>query len=515
MLTQTTTESLETTCPTVLFVDLDDTLVKTDLLAEALVKAVKQSPWQLTKACSSLANGKAQFKSAVAELAVPDASLLPYRRDVIDLLNRQHEAGVRLVLATASPRVWAKQIADHLGLFDDVIASDEQDNMKGARKLQAIREYASRTGHTSWAYIGDSTADLPIFEAADHSYLVTSSSKLERRATSVADSRLSVIRQSPSTWKDVVKAMRPHQWVKNILVFVPLILAHAFTMHQALAALAAWFCFSCVASGVYLMNDMLDVESDRRHPKKSRRPFASARLSLFSGIPLVAGLLTIGFATAIAALPLKFVGLLGVYFVLTTLYSTYLKNKLILDVMVLAGLYTLRVIAGGAAVDVPVSEWLMAFSIFLFTSLAFAKRYAELSRMRNDFNAQWTINANDNLEVSAPQRNQQFLDSMKLHGRSYRIEDIGLIESLGPTSGYMSVLVLALYISSPQMATLYKHGWMIWYVCPMLMYWITRLWFVAKRGKLNEDPIVFALRDGVSLLTGGLVGIVMLIAIAL
>ena len=514
MLTQTSPESLVTTCPTVLFVDLDDTLVKTDLLAEALVKAVKQSPWQLLHASTSLLQGKAQFKAAVGRIATPDAALLPYRRDVIELLNRQHDAGVRLVLATASPRNWAEQIANHVGLFDDVLASDEHNNLKGERKLEAIREYATRTGHTSWAYIGDCSADLPIFEAADHSYLVTSSSKLELRATSATESRISVLRQPPASWKDVVKAMRPHQWVKNILVFVPLILAHAFTVHQTFAALAAWLCFSCVASGVYLMNDMLDVESDRRHPKKSRRPFAAAKLSLASGIPLVAGLLTIGFATAFATLPLKFVGLLGVYFVLTTLYSAYLKNKLILDVMVLAGLYTLRVIAGGAAVDVPVSEWLMAFSIFLFTSLAFAKRYAELSRMRNDFNAQWTITGVDGFEDSSLTRNQQYLESMKLHGRSYRIEDIGLIESLGPTSGYMSVLVLALYISSPQMATLYKHGWMIWYVCPMLMYWITRLWFVAKRGKLNEDPIVFALRDGVSLLTGGLVGIVMLIAIA-
>lgn len=293
-------------------------------------------------------------------------------------------------------------------------------------------------------------------------------------------------------------------------------LAHAFGWQQIVAVMLAWACFSCVASGVYLLNDMLDVESDRQHPKKRFRPFASSKLSLAAGFPLFLGLILAGIGLSVAALPPKFTLLLLGYFCLTTMYSVYLKNKLILDVMVLAGLYTLRVIAGGAAVDVPVSEWLMAFSIFLFTSLAFAKRYAELNRVKDKLENERsllfeTLSRDEFLELEGSRRHEN--DSTRLHGRSYRVGDLGLIENLGPTSGYLSVLVLALYINSPQVSSLYHNGSILWYVCPLVMYWITRLWFVAKRGKLSEDPIVFALKDGVSLLTGLLVFVVMLVAI--
>ena len=503
--------------PTIVFVDLDDTLVKTDLLAEACVKAARVSPLALLRALLKLPQGKAAFKSVLADQIVPDASLLPYRTDVLDLIKQQKAAGNKIVLATASPRPWAERVAAHLGLFDDVLASDGENNLKGHRKLQAIQDYAAHDDHFGWAYLGDSKADLPIFAAASRGYLVTSKKSLQQKAHQQAPGRMQILPQPKSSWKSVLKALRPHQWVKNILIFVPMILAHAFTTHQAISALIAWICFSLVASSVYVLNDMLDVESDRRHPRKCRRPFASAQMSLASGIPLILGFLGIGFGLAITNLPSRFVGLLFGYFLLTTLYSFYLKNKLILDVMVLAGLYTLRVVAGGAAVNVPVSEWLMAFSIFLFTSLAFAKRYAELNRFKSELNLHPS-----NVESDPPllgllaDRSEKGTEqgATRLHGRSYRVEDLSLIENLGPTSGYLSVLVLALYISSPQVSALYHQSSMLWYVCPLLMYWITRLWFVAKRGKLAEDPIVFALRDSVSLLTGALVCVVLAVSIA-
>lgn len=506
------------TRPSVLFVDLDDTLVRTDLLAETVVKAAKQFPLELMSTVPTLLHGRAAFKSAVARIATPDVTQLPYRTDVLEELQRQSRAGISLVLATASPQPWAQAVADHLGIFDAVLASDEHRNLKGRHKLVAIRDYATREHHSAWAYMGDSTSDLPIFAEADQGYLVTSSRDLETRARQAASGRLSVLRQSRSSWRDVAKALRPHQWAKNVLVFVPMILAHAFTWGHVFSALLAWICFSCVASGVYVLNDLLDVESDRRHPRKCRRPFASARLPLSAGPPLVVSLLIVGATLAVATLPTKFVLLLGVYWGLTTLYSAWLKNKLILDVMVLAGLYTLRVIAGGAAVNVPVSEWLMAFSMFLFTSLAFAKRYAELSRLADDCALQ--LSTERERGVAATGASEAVPGgtpavSAKPHGRSYRVEDIGLIESLGPTSGYLSVLVLALYINGPQVSTLYRNGWVLWYVCPVLLYWITRLWFVAKRRKLSEDPVVFALRDGVSQFTGLVVGVLMYIAIAL
>lgn len=515
-ITETAIVTAATTPIEVLFVDLDHTLISTDLLAESFVKAVKQSPMELPRAMSALVRGRAAMKAELAKLVTPDVTVLPYNPAVIEFLRQQKEAGVKLVLATASPMTWARAVADHLGLFDDVLASDSDRNLKGRHKRQALCDYAKDAGYLSWGYIGDSAADLPIFQVADQSYMVSYSRSLERRANRAASGHLAVLSRSPFSLRAVIKAMRPHQWVKNLLVFVPMVLAHAFGWQQIAAVVLAWLCFSCVASGVYILNDMLDVESDRHHPKKRNRPFASAKLSLTAGIPLFFGLTAAGMGLAAVTLPVKFTVLLFGYFCLTTLYSVYLKNKLILDVMVLAGLYTLRVIAGGAAVDVPVSEWLMAFSIFLFTSLAFAKRYAELSRVRDKMeNDRWISTGSaaqeellegDVKRLSAP-------DSTRLHGRSYRVGDLGLIENLGPTSGYMSVLVLALYINSPQVASLYHNGSILWYVCPLVMYWITRLWFVAKRGKLSEDPIVFALKDGVSLLTGLLVLIVMVTAI--
>lgn len=499
-------ELVETSALSVLFVDLDDTLIKTDLLHEALVKAVKQCPQSLPKALGGLLKGRAQFKNALATAVTPDVATIPYRRDVIEFLEEQVKSGTKLVLATASPRAWAEAVASHLGFFEDVIASDEHRNLKGSEKLTAIREYVEHNHHQTWGYVGDSKSDLPIFAASDHAYLVTASSGMETKADKVAAGKLSVIRQQKASWRDVAKALRPHQWAKNILVFVPMVLAHAFSLPQIFCAFLAWVCFSCVASSVYLLNDMLDVESDRRHPRKSRRPFASARLPLAAGPPLMIGLLIAGGSLAAATLPIKFLLLLGAYWALTTLYSVWLKSKLILDVMALAGLYTLRVIAGGAAVDVPVSEWLMAFSMFFFTSLAFAKRYAELSRLESE-SRETSPGTSDTAVASGSTTD-------KPHGRGYRVEDIGMIESLGPTSGYLSVLVLALYINGPQVTTLYRNGWALWYICPALLYWITRLWFVAKRRKLSEDPVVFALRDGVSLLTGGVVALLMYIAIA-
>lgn len=506
-------ELVETSAPSVLFVDLDDTLIKTDLLHEAFVKAVKQCPQSLPKTLGGLLKGRAEFKNAMAAIVTPDVASIPYRRDVIAFLEEQVKLGTTLVLATASPRAWAEAVAGHLGLFDDVIASDEHRNLKGDEKLRAIQDYVEQHHHESWGYMGDSKADLPIFAATDHAYLVTYSNRMEAKANKVAGDKLTVIHQQRSSWRDVAKALRPHQWAKNILVFVPLVLAHAFSLSQICCAFLAWVCFSCVASSVYLLNDMLDVESDRRHPRKCRRPFASAKLPLAAGPPLVMGLLFAGGALAVATLPIKFVLLLGAYWALTTLYSVWLKSKLILDVMALAGLYTLRVIAGGAAVDVPVSEWLMAFSMFFFTSLAFAKRYAELSRL--ELESRESIHEPSSAAVVEASAGTPASSTDKPHGRGYRVEDIGMIESLGPTSGYLSVLVLALYINGPQVATLYRNGWALWYICPALLYWITRLWFVAKRRKLSEDPVVFALRDGVSLLTGGVVACLMYIAIVL
>jgi len=279
-------------------------------------------------------------------------------------------------------------------------------------------------------------------------------------------------------WQAVLAVLRPVQWVKNVLVFVPLLTSHnVFHLPLVLAALRAFVCFSLCASAAYVLNDLADIHSDRRHPVKQNRPFASGDLSVRWGLWLAVGLLVPAFALTLLTLPVGFSGALGVYFATTCLYSFRAKRIAMLDVLLLAGLYTIRVIAGGLATGIVVSEWLMAFSMFLFVSLAFAKRYAELERLLREGEA-------------------------GASGRGYCVGDIGLIESMGPASGYIAVLVLALYVNGEQMKLLYRSPWPLWLICPVLMYWISRLWFKAKRGELNEDPIVFALRDRVSLALG-------------
>jgi len=293
--------------------------------------------------------------------------------------------------------------------------------------------------------------------------------------------------QRPPRWRPLLRALRPQQWIKNILLFVPLVLAHAWhDWDRVVAALIAFVAFSAAASATYIVNDLLDVSADRCHPQKRRRPFAAGALPLAWGPPLAAGLLLVGFAIAVAALPVAFVALLLLYSILTLLYSCWLKRKVMVDVMVLAGLYTLRVVAGGVAADVLVSEWLMALSLFLFTSLAFGKRYIELSRLEDD-------------DVSS-------------RGRGYQISDLGLLESVGPTSGYMAVLVLALYIHGDTVKRLYPHPWALWLICPLFLYWVNRFWILAKRRALSDDPLVFAFKDRVSLAIGAVAALLMLLA---
>jgi len=273
-----------------------------------------------------------------------------------------------------------------------------------------------------------------------------------------------------------VAALRPHQWIKNILLFVPLLAAHVWgDLNKVLAAVIAAVAFCACSSAIYLLNDLLDIEADRLHPAKARRAFAAGHLSVPYGLALACGLLVLALTLSATLLPRPFVLTLVVYIVLNALYSTWLKRKVMIDVLLLAGLYVLRLLAGGAANGIPISEWLIALSLFLFTSLAFAKRYAELARVANE-------------------------GGQTASGRGYRVSDLSMIENQGTTSGYLAVLVLALYLNSGQVRELYRLPSALWLCCPLLMYWINRLWFVARRGELTEDPIVFAFTDRVSLM---------------
>lgn len=310
--------------------------------------------------------------------------------------------------------------------------------------------------------------------------------RMAERQSSQEDSRVPTSKLSPAT--SLIRAMRPHQWMKNLLLFLPLVLSHQVgDRHKLAAALLAFAAMCLCASAAYIFNDLRDIESDRRHPTKRLRAFASGKVSVHGGIVLAVVALVAAFALSSLLLPWRFTALLGLYFVLTTTYSLWLKSRLLVDVMVLAGLYTLRIIAGAQAVDVPLTMWLLAFSMFVFLSLAFVKRYSEL------------IEAEHSGEEEA-------------RGRNYRVSDLRIIEAVGPASGYLAVVVFCNYLNSDIVRSLYRHPQVLWLMAPLLLYWLTRLWFLARRRILHEDAILFALHDRVSILTALVAVIVVLIA---
>ncbi|MCR9166478.1 MAG: UbiA family prenyltransferase [Nannocystaceae bacterium] len=466
-----------------LFVDMDGTLVSTDVLWEAFFQAVKAQPWVALLAIGWLMRGRARLKDQLAKRVLIDPSALPYRDDVLAFVRARKADGDTVILATASARAWAEPVAAHLDMFDDVLASDAEHNLKGANKLAAIEAYCSGRGVADWGYVGDAHADLPIWNKANEVFVVAPSAALKQRVPKAT----AVFGKKPSVLKAALKAMRPHQWVKNVLLWVPLMLAHAYDdSAKVFAALVAFSAFSLTASSVYLFNDMLDVEADRLHPKKKFRPFAAGSLPLLYGPPMVLGLVTTAITLALLFLPLPYLGVLLLYLAVNVAYSASLKSKMLIDVMLLASLYTLRIFAGGVATDLRVSEWLLAFSIFMFTSLAFAKRYVELARVAAE-------------------------GKTEAKGRGYRVEDLELIISVGPTAGYLAVLVFALYINNG-LPGFYVNKSLLWLTCPLLLYWISRLWFLAKRGELDHDPVVFAVTDKASLAVGVGVGLLLLLA---
>lgn len=452
-------------------VDLDGTLVRCDTLWESLLLLAKRRPWELLLAVFWCWRGKAYFKRQVASRAAPDAALLPYRPEVLESLQVCKAEGRTIYLATGADEQIARQVARHLALFDDVVASDGQTNCSGADKLAAVRRRLDGNG---FAYWGDSRADLPLWQAADEACVVAPSAGLWKAVQAVsACARVAAPRKQ--ALRPLAAALRPHQWSKNLLIFLPLFLSHQWhNLHKAALALICFVAFSAAASAVYIINDLLDIEADRRHPLKRRRPFAAGELSIPAGLCLAACAAVVAIGLNVACLgPVSTAWLFG-YLAITTAYSLSLKKRIVIDVIVLAGLYTLRIAAGAAAVSVPVSTWLLAFAMFFFLSLAIGKRYIELCR------------TSGGAETTLP-------------GRGYRADDAQLLEQIGPTSGYLAVLVFCLYIDSSAVARLYGHRDLLWLVCPMLLYWITRFWLLARRREMHYDPVAFALKDRSSL----------------
>ena len=451
-----------------LCVDLDGTLIRSDLLVESMLALLAQKPFMLFAMLLWLLRGKAHLKHEIARRTQLDATTLPYNHEVVAWVRSQ-QASRPVVLCTAADAELAKGVADHLGGFELTLASDGSLNLSGNHKAQALID---KFGHRGFDYAGNATVDLHVWKHARSAIVVESGSRLAAAAAKVTtvERSFAVPGASLRLW---LKALRVHQWVKNVLVFLPLLAAHLMlNLHALTSTMLAFVCFNLCASSVYLTNDLLDLASDRQHQRKRHRPFAAGMLPLMAG-PIAAIALLLGsFALAWLVAPAFFFVLLG-YYVLTTAYSLRFKRMMMLDVVVLAMLYTSRILAGAAALHTPPSFWLLAFSMFIFLSLAMIKRYTEL--------------------LAA-----QKAGKVKPSGRGYDVEDIPLIQSLGGSSGYLSVLVLALYINSTASEALYRHPEYLWVLCPLLLYWISRTWAIAHRGIMHDDPVVFAVRDNVS-----------------
>lgn len=457
-----------------LVVDLDGTLVNSDLLVESLFLFLRRHPLRILEVLAWLFGGKAHFKRRLADSVVPDVGSLPYNTSLLTWLEARKRGGATLILATASDKRIAQAVAEHLGIFDEVLGTEEE-NLSSMVKCAAL---VDRCGERQFEYIGNSGADLAVWRSAKVVHVAN-----PERGVLAAAKRLGrlgmVFNERPAYVPTLLKALRLHQWAKNVLIFVPLLASHRFfEWPLVIDGLLAFLAFGACASSVYLLNDLLDLPDDRQHARKRNRPLAAGTLPILHALILIPILLFSAFALALWQLPLMFAGVLFAYYSLTLGYSLWLKRVVMLDVVTLAMLYTTRVIAGAAAMSLTATFWILAFCMFMFLSLAFVKRYTELY---------------DGRKKGAESRSA---------GRGYYPADFELLASLGGASGYLSVLVLALYINEASTGTLYQSPEWMWAACPLLLFWLSRVWLLAHRGQMHDDPIVFALRDRVSRWTG-------------
>lgn len=451
-------------------VDLDDTLIKTDLLFEGMVRLFKSNILYLLLVPFWLVKGRLYCKKKIAAKVSIRADLLPYNQELITWLKQKKQQGLRLVLVTASLQCYADAVNEHLALFDAAYGSDTH-NLKGVKKAEFIEALLSAE---PFAYVGDSLVDCQVWRHAEAAVCVNASAKTLAKAKACSNV-IETFCPSGSRLKSWLKAIRVHQYVKNTLLFLPMLLGHFLSGYDFLVTFLGFVCFCLMASSVYLLNDLMDLEHDRAHQKKSQRPFASGQLSIVHGLGLTALLLVIAMVMSLW-LPWSFQIVILVYYALTLLYSLNLKSVLLVDVFTLACLYTLRIVAGIALGVAPYSTWLLMFSIFFFYSLALVKRYSELFNL-----------AKRGVENIA--------------GRAYHIAQIPVLMNLGVVSGVVACLVFGLYISSAKAAMMYSNPNVLYGVCIVLLFWISRIWLLASDGKVNEDPILFAIKDKVSLVS--------------
>lgn len=470
---------------TSLYVDLDGTLLKSDVLFESFFALCKKNLFLAFKSIFFLLFGKSSFKHYIAQHVDIDAKYLPFYQDFVQYLHEQKHKKRRLILATASNEKFAYQIAAHFGFFDDVISSSAIRNIAGKEKLKIIMEHCQGD---KFAYAGNGKIDVPIWEKAESAIMVN----VPKSVSDEIKRRVLIEKQfyfPQNGLRSILKAARLYQWVKNILLFVPVITSHKLTDLQIVGhSLIAFVAFSLCSSSVYLLNDLLDLQADREHPLKCHRPLASGSVSLQAAALMIV-LLSFSFLAVSMTISIEFTATLLVYYSLSIIYSKFFKNIVLIDVLVLSFLYIIRVIAGAVAADINLSFWLLAFSMFIFLSLALVKRSTEIILIKKQDNPD------------------------KKNARDYELGDLSCINSMGISSGYLSVLVMALYINSQEVMLLYKTPEILWLICPILLCWINRMWLLASRGDMHDDPILFTIKDKYSYIIGVLLSIIIIAAI--
>ncbi|MES2297865.1 MAG: UbiA family prenyltransferase [Pseudomonadota bacterium] len=465
---------------TPLVVDLDGTLIHTDLLVESALTACKDNLGTLFAVPGWLGRGKAELKRELAARAELDIATLPWNLPLLEWLRAERAGGRTLVLATASDLRYAQQVQAHLGCFDEVFASCDGRNLAAAHKRAALVE---RFGEGGYDYAGNAHDDLEVWRSARQAVVVNAPSGLQAQ---IGIPVAKVFARPAGPARAWGRALRLHQWLKNALLFLPLLAAHRFDAASWLAGALGFLAFSLCASSVYLLNDLLDLTADRHHPRKRLRPFAAGRLPALHGA-LLAPLLLLAALGIAFTLSRPFGAVLIAYYGLTLAYSFYLKRIAMLDVMTLAGLYTIRIVAGAALTTIVPSFWLLSFALFFFLCLAFLKRYTELVGLH-------TAKGGDS------------------KGRGYAAIDAPIVAAQGAAAGYTSVLVLAFYINSAEVTVLYREPRWLWGICVLLLYWLNRSWWLAHRGRLHDDPVIYAVMDGGSRLI--LLAVLALLAIA-
>jgi len=454
--------------PSVLCVDLDGTLIRGNLLWECVLILLKTHPATCLRLPVWLMRGRAYLKRQLAARAHFDPSRLLYRQTMLELIQREKKAKRRVALVTAADRELAEAVARHLGVFDEVHATDGCQNLKGTNKAAFLLE---RFGEKGFDYAGDSAADVSVWRHAHAAYVVGTPARSAQAAavTTVADS---FPEPSVSGFRTWLNALRGHHWAKNLLLFLPLALSHNVALGPIIRTFLGFALYGLCASGLYILNDLLDLHSDREHPWKKARPIAAGDISIPSGLFAAAALLTLSLGFGFA-FNWQFGLALASYATLTMLYSIYLKKIALLDVFILSSFYSFRILAGALISGTMLSQWFLAFSLFFFLSLAMAKRHSEL------VHAKQLVNSGNS-------------------GRGYRADDRELLLALGVGSSFASVVILSLYVHSQDVRALYLTPEVLLMLCPIVLYWLSRTWMLAHRGELKDDPVTLALQDRVS-----------------